>query len=167
MSDAINGLPDFGRTEIAMRTADHAAYCDECGRSIEPGEQYEHVRYPEAEETGDTGHLSCADCLSLRKEFFRTYIYGSLRSEMVEFIGAGADWQDIPYDRLAKLTPAAREWVCGLIEAEWAEQDVDDPVCRVCGCTWDRGCPGGCWWVVDPEGKGDLCSACCPDGEAL
>lgn len=27
--------------------------------------------------------------------------------------------------------------------------------CRVCGCTDDRACPGGCWWVAD-----DLCSAC-------
>jgi hypothetical protein len=27
--------------------------------------------------------------------------------------------------------------------------------CRVCGCTDDRACPGGCWWVDD-----DLCSAC-------
>lgn len=27
--------------------------------------------------------------------------------------------------------------------------------CRVCGCTDDRACPGGCHWVED-----DLCSAC-------
>ncbi|MFA7331074.1 MAG: hypothetical protein WC326_08380 [Candidatus Delongbacteria bacterium] len=27
--------------------------------------------------------------------------------------------------------------------------------CRVCGCTEDRACPGGCWWV-----EPDLCSAC-------
>lgn len=27
--------------------------------------------------------------------------------------------------------------------------------CRVCGCTWDHGCPGGCYWVAD-----DLCSQC-------
>jgi predicted kinase len=37
---------------------------------------------------------------------------------------------------------------------------VDDvPRCRVCGCTDDRACPGGCWWVQDPL-LGDLCSAC-------
>lgn len=28
-------------------------------------------------------------------------------------------------------------------------------VCRVCGCTWVKACPGGCYWV-----KEDLCSAC-------
>jgi len=27
--------------------------------------------------------------------------------------------------------------------------------CRVCGCTQERACPGGCYWVED-----DLCSAC-------
>jgi hypothetical protein len=27
--------------------------------------------------------------------------------------------------------------------------------CRVCGCTENRACPGGCFWVED-----DLCSAC-------
>ena len=34
--------------------------------------------------------------------------------------------------------------------------------CRVCGCTEDHACPGGCYWVDDPQG-GDLCSACLPD----
>jgi hypothetical protein len=28
-------------------------------------------------------------------------------------------------------------------------------VCRVCGCTDDRACPGGCFWV-----EPDLCSSC-------
>jgi hypothetical protein len=41
--------------------------------------------------------------------------------------------------------------------------------CRVCGCTDEQACPGGCHWVEDPEG-GDLCSVCAerlgilPDG---
>lgn len=29
------------------------------------------------------------------------------------------------------------------------------PTCRVCGCTDDHACEGGCWWV-----EPDLCSAC-------
>jgi hypothetical protein len=28
--------------------------------------------------------------------------------------------------------------------------------CRMCGCTWDHACEGGCSWVED-----DLCSKCC------
>ena len=27
--------------------------------------------------------------------------------------------------------------------------------CRVCGCTWNNACPGGCYWV-----EWDLCSGC-------
>jgi len=31
--------------------------------------------------------------------------------------------------------------------------------CRVCGCTTDRACPGGCSWVsTNPP----ICSACLP-----
>jgi len=27
--------------------------------------------------------------------------------------------------------------------------------CRVCGCTWDNACPGGCYWV-----ESNLCNRC-------
>lgn len=33
--------------------------------------------------------------------------------------------------------------------------------CRVCGCTWDNACPGGCYWV-----EPDLCSACVEKSKA-
>lgn len=33
--------------------------------------------------------------------------------------------------------------------------DKDEQTCRVCGCTWDNACEGGCYWVED-----DLCSKC-------
>lgn len=35
--------------------------------------------------------------------------------------------------------------------------DEDEQVCRVCGCTWDNACQGGCYWVEE-----DLCSRCAP-----
>lgn len=38
-----------------------------------------------------------------------------------------------------------------------------EPVCRGCGCTDWRACEGGCMWVEDPEGQGDLCSRCLID----
>lgn len=38
-------------------------------------------------------------------------------------------------------------------------EGLDERKCRVCGCTWDHACPGGCYWVDDPEG-GNLCSEC-------
>lgn len=37
-----------------------------------------------------------------------------------------------------------------------AAADLENfPVCRVCGCTDDTPCEGGCYWV-----EPDLCSAC-------
>lgn len=34
------------------------------------------------------------------------------------------------------------------------------PTCRVCGCTEDLACPGGCAWIsMDPP----TCSSCAPD----
>jgi ParB family transcriptional regulator, chromosome partitioning protein len=44
-----------------------------------------------------------------------------------------------------------------------AFEDNDDfevAECRVCGCTEDDACEGGCHWVPDPELLGDLCSHC-------
>lgn len=43
---------------------------------------------------------------------------------------------------------------------EVREGDPGEARCRVCGCTEDEPCEGGCWWVEDPEGLGDLCSSC-------
>jgi ParB family chromosome partitioning protein len=40
------------------------------------------------------------------------------------------------------------------------EDETDVPTCRKCGCTDEEACEGGCSWVEDPEGLGDLCSAC-------
>jgi protein gp37 len=40
---------------------------------------------------------------------------------------------------------------------QWGEwRDIEDgQACRVCGCTWNFACPGGCSWI-----ETDLCSAC-------
>ena len=32
--------------------------------------------------------------------------------------------------------------------------------CRGCGCDDWHACPGGCAWVEDPDGRGELCSSC-------
>ena len=34
------------------------------------------------------------------------------------------------------------------------------PCCRVCGCTDDRACDGGCSWVTVEKGSPPLCSFC-------
>ncbi|MEV7805074.1 hypothetical protein AB0O28_19195 [Microbispora sp. NPDC088329] len=59
------------------------------------------------------------------------------------------------------------DWVLPLIEANApmappvviVDPMDDEPECRICGCTENEGCPGGCVWVPDPEGKGEICSA--------
>lgn len=66
-------------------------------------------------------------------------------------------------------------WPCSVITTACARFPVtaaalpeqaamaDLATCRVCGCTEDRPCPGGCWWVSDPM-MGDLCSSCPAEG---
>jgi hypothetical protein len=51
------------------------------------------------------------------------------------------------------------EWLCALVD-----EAIDDDAsrCRVCGCTDEQACAGGCMWVPDPAFEGDLCSACLP-----
>lgn len=58
--------------------------------------------------------------------------------------------------------PTERLWLAGPSEvvctACGGAAQLDVPACRVCGCTDDWACPGGCAWVT-----ADLCSACIPD----
>lgn len=58
----------------------------------------------------------------------------------------------------------------GLIESAGNDDQVEEEdlaKCRICECTEDSPCEGGCEWVEDPEGLGDLCSACLPEVEAM
>jgi hypothetical protein len=66
------------------------------------------------------------------------------------------------------VAPVDVAGVLGHLEA-WDMPGI--PKCRVCGCTDDHACPGGCRWVEDPVvdypadlmgPAGDLCSACLP-----
>jgi len=42
-----------------------------------------------------------------------------------------------------------------------AREDAgDEAACAVCGCTAERACPGGCYWVDSGEAMVDLCSQC-------
>lgn len=58
-----------------------------------------------------------------------------------------------------KMTP----YICtnvGELLIAIAEIQLSVRRCRVCGCTDDNACPGGCYWVED-----DLCSECAPQPE--
>jgi len=93
--------------------------CSECGRVIDPGETYHY-------ESGvwDGTPLSfktCADCYSLRREFFSTYEYGSIWASFEEAVFENDGRFD--QDALAALTPAARERAMAAIERAWERID--------------------------------------------
>lgn len=46
-----------------------------------------------------------------------------------------------------------REMIAYILDEE--EKDENERKCRVCGCTEDNACEGGCYWVEE-----DLCSKC-------
>lgn len=51
---------------------------------------------------------------------------------------------------------------CGEPTVSCGGVDENPATCRVCGCTDEVACPGGCCWVEDPAHMGDLCSTCQP-----
>ncbi len=58
----------------------------------------------------------------------------------------GGDHAGTVRDELVQLAAVALQWI----------ECIDRrPACRVCGCTDDNACLGGCWWI-----EPDLCSAC-------
>jgi len=57
-----------------------------------------------------------------------------------------------------RLVPA-RKRATAAKEVAHRQEATAERACRVCGCTEDNACEGGCSWVPDPDG-GDLCSAC-------
>lgn len=57
---------------------------------------------------------------------------------------------DEPYANL--VFEAIKE---GELEKEEAVFDNDPRFCKICGCTQDHACAGGCYWVTD-----DICSNC-------
>jgi hypothetical protein len=59
---------------------------------------------------------------------------------------------------VGSIAQSMRDIVSALRAAAVGSED-DVARCRVCGCTEDQVCPGGCAWADDPE-MGDLCSRC-------
>jgi len=61
----------------------------------------------------------------------------------------------VPSTAPAELIEDLEQRVAGLDNVEV----YVDATCRVCGCTEDEACIGGCWWVEE-NADGYLCSAC-------
>ena len=97
--------------------------CGECGREIAVGEQYE-VLVTAADERVERHH-TCADCQSLRDEFFRDgWWRGQVREHVEEHVRELRG--EIASECLARLTPAARWWLIGVIDVideVWEDDD--------------------------------------------
>jgi hypothetical protein len=108
--------------EAKTRKARKPHRCNECCRTIQPGEQYEHVK---GLIQGDWfKHKTCADCLSVRSVFFNAYFYEKVWEDLRDNLN---DWDyQVPEDCIIELTPAARAKVCELIETGWNEWGGDD-----------------------------------------
>ena len=92
--------------------------CCECGRKILIGEEFEWYKgYYDGQHYI---HYTCLDCLSLRDNFFSSWLFESIWEIFRENMN-GCDWQ-VPEKCLSKLTPAARAKVCESIENYWEDE---------------------------------------------
>lgn len=97
------------------RTAKKEHRCVECRRLIHQGERYQDERllFEGAVSTLKT----CRDCMSLRREMFcECWIYGELWDAFSEYLRE-LDEDDVPWSKIGKLTPAARDRA--LERVEW------------------------------------------------
>lgn len=68
----------------------------------------------------------------------------------------------VPTEELKRYLGALAFVLCHVEILLDLREDADsNRACRHCGCTDDRACEGGCYWV-----EPDLCSACDPEAVA-
>ena len=106
----------------SMRKARKEHVCGECGRKIARGESYE--RSAGLFDGKILTDKTCPDCLSLREEFFCSWIYSTLWNDFECEVRENHEY--ISYAALANLTPAARAKACEIIEQVWSDED-DEP----------------------------------------
>jgi hypothetical protein len=93
--------------------------CGECGKNIQPGEEYE--LYRAVFDGSPERYKTCLDCLSFRDNFFGDWCFGSLW-EQFRYHMDDCGWQ-VPEGCLAKVTPVTRAKICDLIEKYWEDED--------------------------------------------
>lgn len=107
---------------------------------------------PAAMTTGQVARWLGVDVRTVRRWCDRLGLY----HERGSFPGAHRRIFPLYLYSFLRREPAARRPLArGTIAALGLDGPALDGVCRECGCTDDRACPGGCWWV-----EPDLCSAC-------
>lgn len=77
-------VAQFHKSELRRARKEHA--CSECGESIQPGEQYEHVTA--MWDAGINTFKTCSFCLKIRRDFFPCgWYYEGLRDLFQECMG--------------------------------------------------------------------------------
>lgn len=80
----------------------------------------------------------------------------SLRSGLVDQAAQSSDAPNLAADLLADAEQASRVAArAALVAIALQLTGAEEETCRVCGCTEDAACEGGCHWVA-----AGLCSAC-------
>lgn len=78
-------------------------------------------------------------------------------NEIDAIVNSNVDDDLIDLEQLDREAAAMSETTENDIKDVFTESEDPQPIqkCRVCGCTQERACPGGCYWV-----EPDLCSSC-------
>lgn len=106
--------------EIKTPKARKVHTCCECGKEIEPGQEYEHVRGRWDGPDFET-FKTCSVCLEIRDAFF---CHGWYYSMMYEYLYEHLREGDVSEDCLVELSSEARGIVCGMIEDMWGEERI-------------------------------------------
>lgn len=110
---------DVYRSKVQRARKEHK--CDECGRTIVRGEEYEYAVMC-VEGSWDKSK-TCVDCLSVRKVFFcHGWQFTTLWEYLDEHI-QNTNGQ-ISSDCILALTPAARVDVLDRIDRHWSERKI-------------------------------------------
>ena len=118
------------------RKARKAHKCGECLGAIYPGQTYLEERY--LFDGVVTTHRTCECCESIRKHLYCQYTYGDVWSGLRDNIHYAIHYSvdDVPWSKIAQLTPAARDSVLMSIEELWGEADYEED--RMQEKTWKR-----------------------------
>ena len=100
--------------------------CDECRGAILPGQTYLDERYLFEGEVST--HKTCQCCMSVREHLFCQITYSQLWSDLEDFLYETAHYSTggMPWEKLSRLTPAARAHVLLMIEEIWRDAIHDD-----------------------------------------
>lgn len=83
----------------------------------------------------------------------------TLKHQQVAMVASAAVLRRTRHPRAAQQLEAAAQDLAAEISAGEVGGLPRPRTCRLCGCTQDRCCPGGCVWVSAPTGV-DLCGRC-------